>query len=84
MHKPVTQKFSQPELAESLSVLNATLGSTADGILVVNSHGKKIFQNQRVVELWKIPPAIAESDDDDAQIRHVMKSVNTAWKLICS
>jgi PAS domain S-box-containing protein len=75
MLKPVTQKFSQPELAESLSVLNATLSSTADGILVVNGQGKKIFQNQRVVELWKIPPAIAESDDDDAQVRHVMQAV---------
>jgi PAS domain S-box-containing protein len=75
MLKPVTQKSSQLELAESLSVLNATLSSTADGILVVNAQGKKIFQNQRVVELWKIPPAIAETDDDDAQIRHVMKTV---------
>jgi PAS domain S-box-containing protein len=61
------------ELAESLSVLNATLGSTADGILVVNREGKRIFQNQRTVDLWKIPPDIAEGNDDAAQVRHVME-----------
>jgi len=59
------------ELAESLSVLNATLSSTADGILVVNSQGKKIFRNQRTDELWKIPPEVSENNDDAAQIRHV-------------
>ncbi|MGA2248869.1 MAG: CHASE sensor domain-containing protein, partial [Verrucomicrobiota bacterium] len=62
------------ELAESLSVLNATLGSTADGIHVVNPQGKIIFQNRRTAEFWKIPPAIAESDDDNAQIRYVMNA----------
>jgi PAS domain S-box-containing protein len=69
------------ELAESLSVLNATLSSTADGILVVNSQGKKIFQNQRTVELWKIPPAIAESNDDQAQVRHVTNATTDPDKF---
>jgi PAS domain S-box-containing protein len=62
------------ELAESLSMLNATLGSTADGILVINNLGKKVLQNQRTVDLWKIPPHIAEGNDDDAQVRHVMNT----------
>ncbi|MDR3458330.1 MAG: PAS domain S-box protein [Verrucomicrobiae bacterium] len=69
------------KLAESLSVLNATLGSTADGILVINPQGKKIFQNQRTVDLWRIPPQIAADDDDNAQIRHVMNLVTEPDKL---
>jgi PAS domain S-box-containing protein len=68
-------------LAESLSVLDATLSSTTDGILVVNPQGKKIFQNRRAVELWKIPPAIARSSDDHAQIRHVMNAVSDPAKF---
>jgi len=59
------------ELTKSVSVLDATLDSTADGILVVNCEGKKIFQNRRTVELWKLPPDIAAGDDDAAQFRHV-------------
>ena len=45
------------ELGVSHSVLNATLGYTADGILVVNSRGKKIFQNQRTTWTYgRSPP----------------------------
>jgi len=69
------------ELAQSLSVLNATLGSTADGILVVNSQGKKIFQNQRAIDLWRIPSEIVENDDDDAQVRYVMNTVLDSEKF---
>jgi PAS domain S-box-containing protein len=60
------------ELAESLSLLNATLGSTTDGILVVTHVGKRILQNQRAVDLWKMPPDIAEANDDAEQVRHLM------------
>ncbi|MGA2247982.1 MAG: CHASE sensor domain-containing protein [Verrucomicrobiota bacterium] len=60
------------ELAESLSLLNATLGSTAEGILVVNNHGKRILQNQQLIDLWKIPRSLAEGYDDDATVQHVM------------
>jgi PAS domain S-box-containing protein len=57
-------------LAESLSVLNATLDSTADGIMVLNRDAKRVFQNRRTAELWQIPPAIAQGNDDSAQLRH--------------
>jgi len=76
-HEQLEQRVNRrtADLAESLSVINATLGSTADGILVVNREGKKILQNQRTTDLWKIPPAIAEDPDDAAQVRHVMNAV---------
>ena len=57
------------ELADSLAVLNATLGASGDGILVVDENGKKLYQNRRTAELWKLPPAIATSDDAIAQRR---------------
>ncbi len=34
----------------------AKVNSSIDGILVVNSQGRKILQNQRMIDLWKIPP----------------------------
>lgn len=43
------------ELAQSLSILNATLDSTADGIFVVNTERQKILQNRQVAEIWKLP-----------------------------
>jgi len=67
-------KRAEARLAESLSLLHATLDSTADGILVVSTDGKKILQNQRTVDLWKIPLHIAEGDSDDTQVRYVMNA----------
>jgi PAS domain S-box-containing protein len=69
------------DLAESLSVLDATLGSTADGIVVVNAQGKVLFQNRRSVEMWKMPPAIAENDHDDEKVRHVMNATTDPAKF---
>ena len=74
-------KQALADLAKSLSLLNATLDSTADGILVVNCEGKKILQNQRTVDLWKIPQAIAEGYDDEARVRHVMNATTNPDKF---
>jgi PAS domain S-box-containing protein len=46
------------ELASSLSLLNATLNSMADGILVVDFSGKVSCSNQRFATLWSIPDAL--------------------------
>lgn len=70
------------ELAESFSLLNATLNSTNDGILVVDHAGKKVIQNQRTVELWKIPAAVAANADDSLQIAHVTNMVRDPVKFI--
>src|SRR5690606_23297515 len=33
----------------------AQVDSALDGILVVDIHGKKVLQNERLVDIWKIP-----------------------------
>ena len=60
------------ELAESLALLNATLGSTVEGILVVNGQGKWMLHNQRMLDLWKIPPHLSDSDNDESIRRQAM------------
>ena len=39
-------------------MIRATLESTGDGILVVDSHGTVVNANLRFTEMWRIPPAI--------------------------
>jgi PAS domain S-box-containing protein len=60
------------QLEDSLSLLRATLESTADGILVVDAAGKIVGLNQRFTELWRIPSAITESRDDASALAFVM------------
>lgn len=39
---------------------------------MVDSQGKKVLQNQRIVDLWKIPKHVADNIDDQMQVAHVM------------
>jgi len=66
------RKRAETELSETLSLLTATLDSTADGILVVDLEGGITSFNQRFVELWRIPDSILESRDDDAALACVL------------
>ena len=55
------------DLKGTLSVLGATLESTADGILVVDSRGKIASANKKFARMWNIPEeALATRNDDDA------------------
>ena len=65
-------ELAQSDLEESLSLLTATLESTADGILVVDLEGRIVSFNQKFLELWNIPNEIVESRDDDRAIGFVL------------
>jgi diguanylate cyclase (GGDEF)-like protein/PAS domain S-box-containing protein len=56
------------ELKKTLSLLNATIESTRDGILVVDLTGKIISFNKKFLNMWHIPSYIMDSMDDAAAI----------------
>lgn len=49
------KRQTQTELQHSLSLLKATLESTADGILVISSERKVTSCNQKFMQMWNIP-----------------------------
>lgn len=59
------------DLERSVSVLEATLEATADGILVIDRAGKVVAYNQRFATLWGIPEALLATHDDATLIAHV-------------
>jgi PAS domain S-box-containing protein len=65
------RKRAEEALRWRTAFFEALVDSSLDGILVVDSDGKKILQNRRVVELWKIPPDIAQDRDDAKQVQFV-------------
>lgn len=67
------RKQADEELRWKTAFLEAQVDSSLDGILVVDNTARKILQNQRMNELWKIPPAIAENPDDAQQIAFVAR-----------
>ncbi len=55
---------AQADLASSLSLMTATLESTADGILVVGNDGGVVNSNQKFAEMWGIPHGVMATRDD--------------------
>ena len=51
------------QLASAISLLQATLEATADGILVLNESGNVINYNQKFIDIWGLPNEI-ELDRD--------------------
>ncbi len=62
------RRDAQREASRSLSLLRATLESTADGILVVDLDGKILSFNQKMADMWGIPAEVFASGDDQRAI----------------
>ena len=59
------------ELQPIISLLRATLESTADGILVVDRDGRIVTTNRQFAVMWRIPPEVLTSRDDERAIAFV-------------
>jgi two-component system sensor histidine kinase/response regulator len=70
------RRRTDSELRDALSLLGATLESTADGILVVTADGKIAGSNERFAELWGIPSDLLDSHDDGKLIGFVLDQLS--------
>src|SRR5437667_6095913 len=66
------RREAQSQASRSLSLLRATLESTADGILVVDLSGKILSFNQKMADMWEIPPEIFACGDDQRAINEAL------------
>jgi diguanylate cyclase (GGDEF)-like protein/PAS domain S-box-containing protein len=65
------RKQAEGELQSKTAFLEAQANSTSDGIMVRDGHGRRILQNQRYVELFKIPPEMLLIKDDRQMLEYV-------------
>jgi PAS domain S-box-containing protein len=70
-----SRKQQTDELRRKTAFLEALIGSSRDGIVAVDNNGEKVFQNQRVADLWKIAPEIAGNPDDQVQNLFAMEQI---------
>lgn len=80
--KAITHKRNEVKIKKTLSLLEATLESTADGILVVDRFGKIVSYNKQFVEMWHIPEEIIASKDDEQAINSVLSQLSDPESFI--
>jgi PAS domain S-box-containing protein len=75
------RKQAEIDLNLRTAFVEALVKTSADGILVVDPQGKKVLQNQRLIDLLKIPEDIAANADDKQQLRFVSTQVVDAGQF---
>ncbi|MDZ4289126.1 MAG: CHASE sensor domain-containing protein, partial [Prosthecobacter sp.] len=66
LEKRVQERTRQ--LAKSLSLLNATLDSTADGIIAVQFTGEVVCHNSQFACMWNLPPKMLDEPSEDGHL----------------
>ncbi len=69
--KPRAKKPRRVSDSLTVSVLQSTLESTADGILVVDDEGRIVSHNRRFEEMWRLSAQQIAANDSPALIAHV-------------
>ncbi|MCB9058726.1 MAG: PAS domain S-box protein [Calditrichae bacterium] len=70
------------EIVRVNSLIEATLESTADGILVVGTDGKIVKANKRFAEMWNIPKKLLNTNDDKKLLDFVLDQLSDPQEFI--
>ena len=62
-HDVTDQVAAEFELRKTLALLTATLDSSSDGILVVDTTGRMTTFNRRLADMWQLPDSILRDRD---------------------
>jgi PAS domain S-box-containing protein len=76
------RKRAEEAYTQSISLLKATLESTADGILVVDRAGRIVDFNGRFLDLWHIPMNVIAAQDDDMALAYVLDQLKNPDEFI--
>jgi len=60
----------------SLSLAEATLEATDNGILVIDNNRKVVKYNSQFIQLWKIPDNVLNTNDDDSLLNFVLNQLS--------
>jgi PAS domain S-box-containing protein len=75
-------KRMEAELERSLSLLKATIESTGDGILALDSGGNLACLNQKFIDMWQIPDEVMASPDISQRLSFMTSQVKDPESLL--
>lgn len=72
------------EARRAVTLLQSTLESTADGILVIGQNGRVLTWNQRFADMWGIPAELLDHDDDNGLIGQLVDQLSDPAEFLSS
>lgn len=69
---------------EALALLKSTLEATDHGILVIDIAGKVLHHNQRLVQMWGLPPEFAHTRDAQRILSHIRDHLLNPAEFECN
>ncbi|MCX6684720.1 MAG: PAS domain S-box protein [Methanoregula sp.] len=78
------RNISDTMLKKTLSLLNASLESTADGIYAVDQQGMITSYNHNFMNMWKIPLALLETGKNETVVNHVLSQLKNPEGFLSS
>jgi diguanylate cyclase (GGDEF)-like protein/PAS domain S-box-containing protein len=78
------RKRAEREVLQAVTLLQSTLDSTADGILVTGEGGRVISYNRRFLDMWRIPQNVMNSGDDRRVMQEAMQQLVTPDEFLLS
>jgi len=78
------RKIAGETLKKTLSLLHATIESTADSILVVDTAGKIASYNRKFVSMWNIPDSLLKFQDDRVAIDYMLTQLKDPLDFLAS
>jgi diguanylate cyclase (GGDEF)-like protein len=69
------RKSAEEALRWKTTFLEALVDSSHDGILILDSRKQKVLQNERFIQLLKMPRDVAEAEDEEERIKFLMRAI---------
>jgi diguanylate cyclase (GGDEF)-like protein/PAS domain S-box-containing protein len=76
------RKRIEDQLLWRTTFLETLLECSPDGILAVDKEGRKLLQNQRVVDLWRLPAEVANHPEDAVQVEYVKSKLGNPAEFL--
>ena len=74
--------YLRERLDRDISLQQATIESTTDGILVVDNRGRWVTFNRKFIDMWRLPREVADRGDDEAAVEFVLDQLSDPGRFL--